>query len=67
MASVDIPDIDYEYWCGKCHGEGYKIEAGKGKVICDNCGGAGYYTTQEGEKLLTFLEHQGFVPKSKAL
>jgi len=53
--NIDIPDLEYEQWCGHCCGEG-KVD---GKP-CHNCRGRGYYLTTEGEKLLLLLEHQGF-------
>lgn len=66
MTSIDVPEVEYEFWCNRCRGEGKcpdQILNGDkivdGPIIdCPKCGGAGYLVTSEGDKLLEFLRHQ---------
>ena len=69
MSSIDIPDIEFERPCVRCQCSGKTHEEAlkngqiiKGPLVrCPSCDGTGYVATYEGERLLTFLRHQGVI------
>lgn len=48
--------IEFERECGKCYGTAAWMSDKK----CEACNNTGRVSTELGEKLLEFLEHQGF-------
>ena len=49
-----IPDL--EDLCGSCRGKGYDRGRG-GPVRCDVCNGAGFISTEFGERILNLMRH----------
>jgi DnaJ-class molecular chaperone len=54
MVNVEM-DIQFEHECFKCYGRG--THTGSTCLVCD---GTGRLLTDLGERLMEFLEHQGF-------
>lgn len=57
MASVDLPDLEYETLCLMCFGNGSVLKTGA-LESCETCDGIGYLNTREGDKLLEFLRRR---------
>ena len=49
-----IPDL--EELCGSCRGEGC-YRGREGPVRCDVCNGAGFISTEFGERILNLMRH----------
>jgi DnaJ-class molecular chaperone len=58
MYNQDVSQLILEIECDYCHGEGgYRSEYPEGWHRCRICNGAGYITTEFGEKVLALMRH----------